>query len=88
MLSRSGGGATRCSPREIVERLSGRMLEIGKTDRIQKLLDKYGTAEPVTAETVNLQWFGCRVAVVQRNDVLQIRRTTALVQSNISNDRS
>jgi hypothetical protein len=52
------------------------------------VLDKYGTAEPVTAETVNLQWFGCRVAVVQRNDVLQIRRTTALVQSNISNDRS
>ena len=32
-------------PREIVERLSGLMVEAGKTDRIQKLLDKYGIDE-------------------------------------------
>jgi hypothetical protein len=30
---------------EIVERLSGLMVEAGKTDRIQKLLDKYGIDE-------------------------------------------
>jgi tripartite-type tricarboxylate transporter receptor subunit TctC len=33
-------------PREIVERLSGLMVEAGKTERIQKLLDKYGIDEP------------------------------------------
>src|SRR5882672_8457945 len=33
-------------PPEIVERLSGLMVEAGKTDRIQKLLDKYGIDEP------------------------------------------
>lgn len=33
-------------PREIVERLSGLMVEAGKTDKIQKLLDKYGIDEP------------------------------------------
>src|SRR5438105_8995940 len=32
-------------PREIVERLSDLMVEAGKTDRIQKLLDKYGIDE-------------------------------------------
>jgi tripartite-type tricarboxylate transporter receptor subunit TctC len=32
-------------PREIVERLSGLMVEAGKTDRIQKLLDSYGIDE-------------------------------------------
>jgi tripartite-type tricarboxylate transporter receptor subunit TctC len=32
-------------PPEIVERLSGLMVEAGKTDRIQKLLDKYGIDE-------------------------------------------
>ncbi len=32
-------------PQEIVERLSGLMVEAGKTDRIQKLLDKYGIDE-------------------------------------------
>ena len=32
-------------PREIVERLSGLMVEAGKTERIQKLLDKYGIDE-------------------------------------------
>ena len=33
-------------PRGIVERLSDLMVEAGKTDRIQKLLDKYGIDEP------------------------------------------
>jgi tripartite-type tricarboxylate transporter receptor subunit TctC len=32
-------------PAEIVERLSGLMVEAGKTDRIQRLLDKYGIDE-------------------------------------------
>jgi tripartite-type tricarboxylate transporter receptor subunit TctC len=32
-------------PPEIVERLSGLMVEAGETDRIQKLLDKYGVDE-------------------------------------------
>jgi tripartite-type tricarboxylate transporter receptor subunit TctC len=32
-------------PPEIVERLSGLMVEAGKTDKIQKLLDKYGIDE-------------------------------------------
>jgi tripartite-type tricarboxylate transporter receptor subunit TctC len=32
-------------PQEIVERLSGLMVEAGKTDRIQKLLDTYGIDE-------------------------------------------
>jgi tripartite-type tricarboxylate transporter receptor subunit TctC len=32
-------------PQEIVERLSGLMVEAGKTDRIQQLLDKYGIDE-------------------------------------------
>ena len=32
-------------PREIVERLSDLMVEAGKTDRIQKLLDSYGIDE-------------------------------------------
>src|SRR5437762_11107421 len=32
-------------PQEIVERLSGLMVEAGKTDRIQKLLDTYGLDE-------------------------------------------
>src|SRR5258707_8327028 len=32
-------------PREIVERLSGLMVEAGKTDKIQKLLDTYGIDE-------------------------------------------
>ena len=33
-------------PREIVERLSDLMVEAGKTDRIQKLIDTYGIDEP------------------------------------------
>jgi tripartite-type tricarboxylate transporter receptor subunit TctC len=32
-------------PREVVERLSGLMVEVGKTDKIQKLLDTYGIDE-------------------------------------------
>jgi glutamine amidotransferase PdxT len=32
-------------PREIVERLSGLIVEAGKTDTIQKLLDTYGIDE-------------------------------------------
>jgi len=57
-------------PREIVERLSGLMVEAGKTDKIQKLLDTYASTSPLkdtsrsrSCTTPKRPFGGCREGI-------------------------